>query len=138
MVFPFDFGFIPRTLDEDGDPIDAIVLLDAPVYPGCIVLARLIGVIEAEQQDGGTFRATGRTGIGALRLSERQARPTVSSRLPFRPRTDDKGDRNGAATTRADEPRWHRVGTATMGSRHPERGLISLDGAQRTKALRGL
>jgi inorganic pyrophosphatase len=53
LAFPFDFGFIPRTLAEDGDPLDAIVLLDSPVHPGCVVLARLIGVIEAEQQDGG-------------------------------------------------------------------------------------
>jgi inorganic pyrophosphatase len=53
MAFPFDFGFVPETLAEDGDPLDAIVLLDAPVYPGCVVLARLIGVLEAEQQDGG-------------------------------------------------------------------------------------
>ncbi|HEY4190855.1 MAG TPA: inorganic diphosphatase [Candidatus Limnocylindrales bacterium] len=53
MTFPFDFGFIPRTRAEDGDPLDAIVLLDTPVYPGCIVLARPIGILEAEQQDGG-------------------------------------------------------------------------------------
>jgi inorganic pyrophosphatase len=53
MSFPFDFGFIPQTLAEDGDPLDAIVLLDSPVYPGCAVEARLIGVLEAEQQDGG-------------------------------------------------------------------------------------
>jgi inorganic pyrophosphatase len=53
MAFPFDFGFIPGTLAEDGDPLDVIVLLDSPVHPGCVVLARMIGVIEAEQQDGG-------------------------------------------------------------------------------------
>jgi len=53
MTFPFDFGFIPETLGEDGDPLDAIVLLDAPVHPGCVVLARLIGIIEAEQQERG-------------------------------------------------------------------------------------
>jgi inorganic pyrophosphatase len=53
MAFPFDFGFIPGTLADDGDPLDVIVLLDSPVHPGCIVLARLIGVLEAEQQDGG-------------------------------------------------------------------------------------
>jgi len=52
MSFPFDFGFVPQTVAGDGDPLDAIVLLDAPVYPGCVVEARLIGVLEAEQQDG--------------------------------------------------------------------------------------
>jgi len=53
MAFPFDFGFIPETTGEDGDPLDAIVLLDGPTFPGCVVLGRLLGVIEVEQQDGG-------------------------------------------------------------------------------------
>jgi inorganic pyrophosphatase len=53
MAFPFDFGFIPNTLADDGDPLDAIVLLDNPVHPGCVVLARLIGLLELEQQVGG-------------------------------------------------------------------------------------
>jgi inorganic pyrophosphatase len=48
-VFPFDFGFIPSTHAEDGDPLDVIVLLDAPTFPGCLVRVRLIGVIEADQ-----------------------------------------------------------------------------------------
>jgi inorganic pyrophosphatase len=53
MTFSFDFGFIPQTLADDGDPIDVIVLLDSPLYPGCAVKARMIGVLLAEQQDGG-------------------------------------------------------------------------------------
>jgi inorganic pyrophosphatase len=52
-VFPFDFGFIPSTRGEDGDPLDVLVLMDAPVFPGCIVPSRLIGVIEAEQTEEG-------------------------------------------------------------------------------------
>jgi inorganic pyrophosphatase len=52
-VFPFDFGFVPSTRAEDGDPLDVLVLMDAPVYPGCIVPSRLIGVIEAEQTEKG-------------------------------------------------------------------------------------
>jgi inorganic pyrophosphatase len=52
-VFPFDFGFIPSTLGEDGDPLDVLVLMDAPAFPGCIVASRLIGVIEAEQTKHG-------------------------------------------------------------------------------------
>ncbi|HEX7967054.1 MAG TPA: inorganic diphosphatase [Stellaceae bacterium] len=49
--FPYDFGFIPSTLGEDGDPLDVLVLLDAPVAVGCLLTARLIGVIEAEQRE---------------------------------------------------------------------------------------
>src|SRR6187549_1983500 len=56
-VFPFDFGFVPSTRGGDGDPLDVLVLMDAPVFPGCIVPSRLIGVIEAEQtEDGETER----------------------------------------------------------------------------------
>ncbi|HEX4948994.1 MAG TPA: inorganic diphosphatase [Blastocatellia bacterium] len=56
-VFPFDFGFIPATRGGDGDPLDVLVLLDTPTFPGCLIEARLIGVIEAEQtEDGETER----------------------------------------------------------------------------------
>jgi inorganic pyrophosphatase len=53
MVFPYDFGFIPSTLGEDGDPLDILVLMEASVIPGCVVRARLIGAIEAEQKEKG-------------------------------------------------------------------------------------
>jgi inorganic pyrophosphatase len=49
--FPHEFGFIPSTLGEDGDPIDVMVLLDQPTSVGCVLTARLIGVIEAQQTD---------------------------------------------------------------------------------------
>jgi inorganic pyrophosphatase len=52
MVFPYDFGFVPQTIAPDGDPIDVLLLMDEPAYPGCAVKARLIGVIEGEQLDG--------------------------------------------------------------------------------------
>jgi inorganic pyrophosphatase len=56
-VFPFDFGFVPSTRADDGDPLDVLVLMDAPVFPGCVVPSRLVGVIEAEQtEDGKTER----------------------------------------------------------------------------------
>jgi inorganic pyrophosphatase len=51
MSFPYDFGFIPSTRAEDGDPIDVLVLLDEPLAVGTLVEARLIGVIEAEQTE---------------------------------------------------------------------------------------
>jgi len=52
MVFPYDFGFLPQTLAPDGDPIDVLLLMDEPAFPGIAVKARLIGVIEGEQLDG--------------------------------------------------------------------------------------
>jgi inorganic pyrophosphatase len=52
MAFPYDFGFLPRTIADDGDPIDVLVLMDEPAFPGCLLLARLIGVIEGERLDG--------------------------------------------------------------------------------------
>jgi inorganic pyrophosphatase len=52
MQFPFDFGFFPRTKAPDGDPLDVLVLMDAPAYPGVLVGVRLLGAIEAEQQEG--------------------------------------------------------------------------------------
>ena len=52
MVFPYDFGFLPRTKAKDGDAIDVLLLMDEPAFTGCLVPARLIGVIEGEQIDG--------------------------------------------------------------------------------------
>jgi len=53
MMFPFDFGFIPQTKGDDGDPLDILVLMDEPSYPGCLVRCRLLGVLEAKQQEKG-------------------------------------------------------------------------------------
>jgi inorganic pyrophosphatase len=53
MIFPYDFGFIPSTLGDDGDPLDILILMEAPVVPGCVVRTRLIGGIEAEQKEKG-------------------------------------------------------------------------------------
>jgi inorganic pyrophosphatase len=50
MVFPYDFGFVPSTLGEDGDPLDVLILMDSPVIPGCVVTTRLIGAIKAKQK----------------------------------------------------------------------------------------
>lgn len=52
MSFPYDFGFLPRTIAPDGDPFDVLLLMDEPAYPGVVVRARLIGIIEGEQLEG--------------------------------------------------------------------------------------
>ena len=56
-VFPFDFGYVPSTRGGDGDPLDVLILMDEPAFTGCLVAAKLIGVIEANQmEDGVTTR----------------------------------------------------------------------------------
>jgi inorganic pyrophosphatase len=56
-VFPFDFGYVPSTCGGDGDPLDVLILMDEPAFPGCLVPAKLIGVIEAQQtEEGETMR----------------------------------------------------------------------------------
>ena len=52
MVFPYDFGFIPGTKGEDGDPLDAIVISEFNSFPGVVIKCRIIGGIKAEQSDG--------------------------------------------------------------------------------------
>ncbi len=51
--FPYDFGSIPNTKGEDGDPLDVLILMDEPAFVGCLVAARLIGVIAAKQTEKG-------------------------------------------------------------------------------------
>jgi len=49
MAFPYDFGFVPSTEADDGDPVDVLVLMDEPAFPGCVLKCRPIGVIQGEQ-----------------------------------------------------------------------------------------
>ena len=44
--YPFDYGFIPNTLAEDGAPLDAMVIMDEPTFAGCLITARPIGILD--------------------------------------------------------------------------------------------
>lgn len=46
VQYPFDYGFIPNTLGDDGDPLDGLVIMDEPTFPGCVIAARPIGFLE--------------------------------------------------------------------------------------------
>lgn len=70
MVFPFDFGFIPATYAEDGDPLDVLVLTDAATFPGCIVECKVIGVVKVKQEDNGHEMRNDR--IIAVQLQSRE------------------------------------------------------------------
>jgi inorganic pyrophosphatase len=50
--YPEDYGFVPETLAEDGDPLDAMVLLEEPTFPGCHILVRPIGVYLMSDEEG--------------------------------------------------------------------------------------
>lgn len=52
-TFPFDFGFVPQTEGEDGDPLDVLVLMEEASFPGCLIDCRIIGILEAEQTEKG-------------------------------------------------------------------------------------
>lgn len=52
MYFPFEYGFIKGTLGEDGDPLDVVLLATNPTFPGCIVKARPVGLLEMEDEAG--------------------------------------------------------------------------------------
>lgn len=58
LAFPCDMGFIPHTKGEDGDPLDALILMDELTFPGCVVECRILGVMKAEQTEkkGKTIR----------------------------------------------------------------------------------
>src|SRR5215204_5928149 len=75
-VFPFEFGFVPSTLGGDGDPLDVLVLMDEPAFAGCLVPARLIGVIKAKQteRDGETTRNDRLIAVAADSRDHREVR----------------------------------------------------------------
>lgn len=52
MVYPFNYGFIPGTLEEDGDPVDVLVISYDPLLPGSIIRVKPIGVLETQDEKG--------------------------------------------------------------------------------------
>jgi inorganic pyrophosphatase len=54
--YPSDYGFIPETLAEDGDPLDALVLLTEPTFPGCHIMAKPIGLFKMWDEKGEDYK----------------------------------------------------------------------------------
>jgi inorganic pyrophosphatase len=50
--YPTDYGFVPGTLAEDGDPLDAMVLLSEPTFPGCLIETRVVGMLDMADDAG--------------------------------------------------------------------------------------
>src|SRR5215471_5968884 len=77
MMFPFDFGFIPSTVGDDGDPLDILVLMDAPAHAGCLIDVRLIAVIMAEQTEDGVKESNDRLMGVAVHSYQHEAVETI-------------------------------------------------------------
>ncbi|HEY8895457.1 MAG TPA: inorganic diphosphatase [Niastella sp.] len=81
LVFPFDFGFIPGTKGEDGDPLDILVLSEYQGFPGCIMDVRIAGCLQAKQTVGDNTYRNDRY-IGILEQSSDYERITSLEELP--------------------------------------------------------
>ena len=51
--YPWDYGFVDNTLGQDGDPLDALIMLDEPTFPGCVVKCRVIAMFRMTDEAGG-------------------------------------------------------------------------------------
>jgi inorganic pyrophosphatase len=77
--FPFEFGFVPSTVGDDGDPVDALVLTDEATFPGCLVLGQVLGVLEAEQREGKQVNRNDR--LVAVPLSVEAHEPLIPTKV---------------------------------------------------------
>jgi len=84
MVFPFDFGFVPNTKGEDGDPLDIIMISEFFNYPGCKLECRVIGCLMAEQKDqkGGSPTIRNDRYLAVPKISKLLGRVTSIKDLP--------------------------------------------------------
>jgi len=106
-VFPFDFGDIPGTLGEDGDPVDVLVLMDEPAFAGCLVPSRLIGVVVAEQTTSATTSST-RSSTSSSPTTRPRARSSSRSAAAV-PTTPSGSFARASHVSRRSSPRIARI-----------------------------
>jgi inorganic pyrophosphatase len=59
LHYPGDYGFIPQTLAEDGDPLDVLVMVNEPTFTGCLIEARVVGLFRMRDRDANDFKVLG-------------------------------------------------------------------------------
>ena len=52
VVYPTDYGYVPDTLAPDGDPLDVLVCVSEPTFPGCVVIAKAVGLFKMSDEKG--------------------------------------------------------------------------------------
>jgi inorganic pyrophosphatase len=82
LVFPFDFGMIPGTKGEDGDPLDIIVISEGSTFPGCLVDCRIIGGLKAEQTERNGHKVRNDRFIGIPDVSQLYSNINTLEELP--------------------------------------------------------
>jgi inorganic pyrophosphatase len=82
LVFPFDFGMIPGTKGEDGDPLDIIVISEGSTFPGCLVDCRIIGGLKAEQTERNGHKVRNDRFIGIPDVSQLYSNIHTLEELP--------------------------------------------------------
>ena len=88
QTFPFDFGFLPSTTGDDGDPLDVLVLSEEPTFVGCLIHAKLLGVIEAEQTENGKTERNDR--LIAVPVEAKSGKPPANALKRLEPELAQK------------------------------------------------
>src|SRR4051794_13818755 len=100
MVYPHDWGFVPGTRAEDGDPLDALVLSEGTTFAGVVIRARPVAVVKLEQ-DAKTGK-TGKTGMTGKSGKRRERNDRVVAVPANAPRADAEGPEDLPARVRAE------------------------------------
>jgi inorganic pyrophosphatase len=89
LAYPFDWGFVPSTRGEDGDPVDAALFWDVATFPGVVVPCRALGVVQVEQRrTEGTGRARNDRILALPIHARRETELTSAISLPRRVRDE--------------------------------------------------
>ena len=86
VVYPTDYGFIPDTLAGDGDPLDAVICVSEPTFPGCIVAVNAVGLLEMRDEDDRMAllaNALGAVGKALERAEEAAERASGNGKVHF-------------------------------------------------------
>jgi len=130
LAFPFDFGFVPGTRAADGDALDVVLLMEGPSFPGCVVRARLIGVLEAKQKKAGRMVRDDRLIAVA---SKSLAYERVRSLSDLGRETLDGMERFFAASNQVEGRRFEALGRFGIARARAtlERSVLDSDGRRR-------
>lgn len=127
VVYPFEFGFVPRTCAEDGDPLDAAVLLDVATYPGVVLRCRPIGVVRASQK-GGEGRVRNDRIVTVAAGDRRRAHVNEARDLAGREREEIEQFFHAAVALEGKELELHGWGDAAEARKAVERAAASASG----------